>query len=376
MSGRTGPSSHGAISTLADIERWTGCRVTVALLDAGRRPRPRPTRPRGDRSGQTHGNRCATVPAWAMLPTIRGECHVSCQQHHRGSAPPPSPSTASRCGRRSSCRPSRRRASWPVTTAWPAGSSRANVMEVPDIGAWVKPQELLLTTGYPLRDVPGGLASLVTELDAAGVSALGVKLRRYLDELPDDMLREADRLGFPVLLLADDAAFDDLLNAVADRCHAPTVDTSSSGPTPSTPAWSPSSCTAAGWTSSPRRSTPRSRATSPSRPPTAGCSRRSATTTSCSSLDDLFVESGRFRSERFAPGNHQAGDVFDGGGAGARRQGRPRTAWCSSATTVPSRTVTSPCSSGRRPSSRSRSRSPWPCRPWRRSTAATSSVTS
>ena len=46
-------------------------------------------------------------------------------------------------------------------------------MEVPDIAPWVKPHELLLTTGYPLRDVPGGMASLVASLDEAGVSALG-----------------------------------------------------------------------------------------------------------------------------------------------------------------------------------------------------------
>src|SRR6187399_380276 len=92
--------------------------------------------------------------------------------------------------------------------------ARANIMEVPDILPWVKPDELLLTTGYPLRDVPQGLASLVGALDEAGVSALGVKLRRYLQELPADMLSEADRRGFPVLLLPDGIAFDDLLSAV------------------------------------------------------------------------------------------------------------------------------------------------------------------
>lgn len=31
---------------------------------------------------------------------------------------------------------------------------RLNVMEVPDILSWVKPNELLLTTGYPLRNTP------------------------------------------------------------------------------------------------------------------------------------------------------------------------------------------------------------------------------
>ncbi len=91
---------------------------------------------------------------------------------------------------------------------------RVNIMEVPDIVPWVKPHELLLTTGYPLREVPQGLAALMADLDEAGVAAVAVKLRRYLDQLPPDMLAEADRRGLPVLLLADDVAFDDLLNAV------------------------------------------------------------------------------------------------------------------------------------------------------------------
>jgi PucR family transcriptional regulator, purine catabolism regulatory protein len=92
--------------------------------------------------------------------------------------------------------------------------NRANIMEVPDILPWVKPHELLLTTGYPLRDCAAELHDLVAALDDAGVAALGVKLRRYLDGLTADMLREADRRSLPVLLLPDHVAFDDLLNAV------------------------------------------------------------------------------------------------------------------------------------------------------------------
>jgi purine catabolism regulator len=92
--------------------------------------------------------------------------------------------------------------------------TRANIMEVPDILPWVKPDELLLTTGYPLRDVPEGLVDLVAALDDAGVAALAVKLRRYLHELPADLVAEADRRDFPVLLLPEGSAFDDLLGAV------------------------------------------------------------------------------------------------------------------------------------------------------------------
>ncbi len=91
---------------------------------------------------------------------------------------------------------------------------RLNVMEVPDILAWVKPHELLLTTGYPLRNTPQSLDRLVTDLDERGLAALAIKLGRYLDELPGEMVEQADRLGFPLILLPNDVGFDDILNQV------------------------------------------------------------------------------------------------------------------------------------------------------------------
>jgi PucR family transcriptional regulator, purine catabolism regulatory protein len=66
--------------------------------------------------------------------------------------------------------------------------SRLNVMEVPDILPWVKPQELLLTTGYPLRAVPESLTALVEQLAARGLAGLAVKRGRYLPDLPPAML--------------------------------------------------------------------------------------------------------------------------------------------------------------------------------------------
>jgi PucR family transcriptional regulator, purine catabolism regulatory protein len=96
-----------------------------------------------------------------------------------------------------------------------------NVMEVPDILPWVKPNELLLTTGFPLRYASGGpgiepaaLADLVDGLARRGVTALGVKTGRYLDELPPAMLEAADRTGLPLLVLPRGAAFDEVMSDV------------------------------------------------------------------------------------------------------------------------------------------------------------------
>ncbi|MCG5214031.1 PucR family transcriptional regulator [Streptosporangium sp. KLBMP 9127] len=91
---------------------------------------------------------------------------------------------------------------------------RLNVMEVPDVLAWVKPHELLLTTGYPLRNTPQSLDRLVADLDERGLAALAIKLGRYLDDLPENMVEQADRLGFPLIRLPDDVGFDDILNQV------------------------------------------------------------------------------------------------------------------------------------------------------------------
>ncbi|KAB2343042.1 PucR family transcriptional regulator [Actinomadura rudentiformis] len=91
---------------------------------------------------------------------------------------------------------------------------RLNVMEVPDILSWVKSNELLLTTGYPLRNTPQSLDNLVADLDERGLAALAIKLGRYLESLPPEMIEQADRRGFPLILLPNDVGFDDILNQV------------------------------------------------------------------------------------------------------------------------------------------------------------------
>lgn len=89
-----------------------------------------------------------------------------------------------------------------------------NVMEVPDIESFVKPGELLLTTAYPLREHPEELAVLVRALARLGLAALAVKTGRYLERLPDDALAAANELGLPVVLLAEDTSFNEVIGAV------------------------------------------------------------------------------------------------------------------------------------------------------------------
>ncbi|MDQ2836966.1 MAG: PucR family transcriptional regulator ligand-binding domain-containing protein [Actinomycetota bacterium] len=96
-----------------------------------------------------------------------------------------------------------------------------NVMEVPDILAWVKPHELLLTTAFPLTQSSGPagartehtapLLELIIALNGKRLAALAIKLGRYLDAVPQQVLDRADQLGFPILRLPDKVAFDEVL---------------------------------------------------------------------------------------------------------------------------------------------------------------------
>ena len=89
-----------------------------------------------------------------------------------------------------------------------------NVMEVPDILAWVRPNELLLTTAYPLRDDPSALEALVPRLADTGLAGLAVKPARYIQAIPPAMIEAANRLDFPVLELPPEASFNEIINSV------------------------------------------------------------------------------------------------------------------------------------------------------------------
>jgi purine catabolism regulator len=89
-----------------------------------------------------------------------------------------------------------------------------NVMEDADIVRWMRGGELLLTTGYTIRDDPAALRRLVPALAERDLAGLVVKLGLYLDSVPDDVVAVADRLGFPLVALPVETMFDDVLSEV------------------------------------------------------------------------------------------------------------------------------------------------------------------
>jgi len=92
-----------------------------------------------------------------------------------------------------------------------------NVMEVPDIVDWVHPGELLVSTLYPLRDDKAAVERLIPELAKKGLAGLAVTPESYIDELPESMVKDANRLGFPLIELPPRVSFIEIIQPLTSR---------------------------------------------------------------------------------------------------------------------------------------------------------------
>ena len=89
-----------------------------------------------------------------------------------------------------------------------------NVMEVPDIVDWVRPGELLLTTAYSLSNNIEAFNTLLPIFSQKGVCGLGIKTKRYINELPDSVIETANKLAFPIIKIPPDVSYGDLMKQV------------------------------------------------------------------------------------------------------------------------------------------------------------------
>jgi purine catabolism regulator len=99
-----------------------------------------------------------------------------------------------------------------------SGTSRiiksVNVMDAPDITDWIKEGEMLFTTAFIIKDSPENAIQLLRKLDQRGSAGLGIKLGRFWSSVPEELLQEADHLGFPLIELPYHFTFSDQINGL------------------------------------------------------------------------------------------------------------------------------------------------------------------
>jgi purine catabolism regulator len=92
--------------------------------------------------------------------------------------------------------------------------SSVNVIDSPDCHSFFRGGEFLLTNTYIMRDDISILKDITTACAKIGVSAIGIKLARFIKELPEDYIAMANELNFPVIQLPVDVAFESIISRV------------------------------------------------------------------------------------------------------------------------------------------------------------------
>ena len=91
------------------------------------------------------------------------------------------------------------------------------VMETPETARRLRPGELLLTTGFPVKNDPDAQIELVESVARGGGAGLVVKLGRYIDEVPGQMVEEADRHSLPLFTIDQEVPWSHLMEPLLER---------------------------------------------------------------------------------------------------------------------------------------------------------------
>lgn len=102
-----------------------------------------------------------------------------------------------------------------------AGSSGLNreitavsVIDSPDVDHWMRGGEFLIGSGYIFRDVPGEFIPFLERANKKGTAAIGIKLDRYIHQLPSNLVDVVDELDLPLFRIPLNYRWTDVIEIV------------------------------------------------------------------------------------------------------------------------------------------------------------------
>lgn len=92
-----------------------------------------------------------------------------------------------------------------------------NLTDTPDYMNWIEKSEMLITTCFSIYKDEDALKEFIPALAQKKLSAVCIKTKRYLEEIPDYMVQQAKMLKLPLVELKPEIRFADITKAVADE---------------------------------------------------------------------------------------------------------------------------------------------------------------
>lgn len=94
----------------------------------------------------------------------------------------------------------------------------STIMEAPDITDWLKGGELILTSLYPIRDFnENEQKQFIEKLESKGVSALLIKIDRFVKGIPEAIIEAGKKLNFPIIQIQKEVLYVDIMYPVMEE---------------------------------------------------------------------------------------------------------------------------------------------------------------
>src|SRR2546423_708076 len=91
------------------------------------------------------------------------------------------------------------------------------VLESPETISWLAEGELLLTVAFAIKDDQAAQRDLMRNLARVGSAGLVIKPERYLPQIPEDMLGQADEFNIPLIRIPADVSYLEIMNPILER---------------------------------------------------------------------------------------------------------------------------------------------------------------
>ncbi|GKW45304.1 PucR family transcriptional regulator [Planococcus sp. NCCP-2050] len=110
-----------------------------------------------------------------------------------------------------------------VLIAGKAGGSREirsiEVMEVPEVVSWINEGILVMTAFYSISENPDKQVEVLRTLIDKKAAGIVIKIGRFVNELPEEMIRLADESSFPIIALPKNVSYINVLTPLYERLY-------------------------------------------------------------------------------------------------------------------------------------------------------------
>lgn len=98
------------------------------------------------------------------------------------------------------------------------GVQHVSVAEVPDFANFdLGDQLFVLTTLYAFSNHPERATEAISQLCKKNVSAVAIKIHRFIDEIPSDIIKVANEYGVPLFSVKKHIAFREVIEEISSE---------------------------------------------------------------------------------------------------------------------------------------------------------------